>query len=449
MNGHKFHKSLTFLGVLLLSLAAFSPQRGMADNISQIPLFVTTQVPPNIILTLDNSGSMAWAYVPDALGGNGSATVLCMVNCPTLSSSQTQQCVSGHYEYQKVGWRYKRVFVCDQYQTVTTYSYGSPYVSGPAWYPVSSIYIPDTFHFKSSAFNPLYYDPTVTYTPPNATDGKTPLTTSFTAAYIDGYVPSLGTVDLSTDYEATVQYTPGRTSNDEVNSCNYFDYGSGWGGSSFSCDNRHNPGAAFYYTYDNRDASGNCADGNAPTLTDDSCYTEHTVSSTSGPGGTDERQNFAIWYSFYRIRNLTTVSGANLAFSSLDQTYRVAWQDLPNGNSNTGAGSGHCSGFYSSGCDDWSNSDSFDNRIGTFTDNSSSVQKTHRTDFFSWLSHLPASGGTPLRAALNQAGEYYQQMGVNGPYAYDPQNTDSPELVCRPNYAILMTDGLWNGSTPS
>lgn len=445
MNIRIFRKFVTTLGIVLLSVAAFCPQSGSAASISQIPLFVTTQVPPNIVLTLDESGSMAWAYVPDALGGNGSGIVWCgdASSCPTPTTTTVTPCDEWNYGwvYSHHSWHYEKT-TCKTYGTpYTTTTYGAPYQAG--WLPADSVYIPDTWHFKSSAFNPLYYDPTVTYTPPNDTDGKTPLTTSFTAAYIDGFVHSRGTINLATDYEATVQYTPGRTYNDEVNSCNYFDYSSSGWSTGLSCDDRHNAGDAFYYTYDNRDASGHCADGDAPSLTDDSCYTKHLVSATSGPGGTDERQNFAIWYSFYRIRNLTTISGANLAFSSLDQTYRVAWQDLDNGSSY------ECAGFASSGCNDWTGSHSFDNRIGIFTDNSSSTQKTHRTDFFTWLSHLPASNGTPLRAALNTVGQYYSTTGVNSPYAYNPQNVDSPELVCRPNYAILMTDGLWNGSTPS
>lgn len=423
MNASRYRQISGFIGAGLLAMAAFSMQPASAAvSISQIPLFVTTQVPPNIVLTLDNSGSMLWAFVPDSYGKYGSATVqtLSYTNVCT-GNGNNKTCA---YEYLASGWK----------------SY-------------SSVYIPDTFHFKSSAYNALYYDPTVTYTAPKDASGNT-LTTSFTAAYVNGYDTALGTVDLSTSYEATVGYDPSTDANtlmngggrksyyyvdDEVNSCNGFYSG--------SCQSIHNPGPAFYYTY-NPASGGTCASGTAD-LTNDSCYTEHTVSSTSGTGGTDERQNFAIWFSFYRTRNLTTVTGADLAFSSLDQTYRVAWQDLPNGNTNTGSGSGHCSGFYSSGCDDWTGNSNYDNRIGIFTDDSTSVQPHHRSDFFNWLMRLPATGGTPLRVALEQVGQYYTATTTdnkNGPYAYDPQNTDSPELICRPNYAIVMTDGLWNDS---
>ncbi|RAE53041.1 pilus assembly protein PilY, partial [Burkholderia multivorans] len=41
-----------------------------ALNVSQQPLFLTQGVAPNLLFTLDDSGSMAWAYVPDGISGN-------------------------------------------------------------------------------------------------------------------------------------------------------------------------------------------------------------------------------------------------------------------------------------------------------------------------------------------------------------------------------------------
>ncbi len=202
----------------------------------------------------------------------------------------------------------------------------------------------------------------------------------------------------------------------------------------------HTPQTAFYYTLTPTSSSAvtnNCGAHTyvlsgthvltVPTNEDDTCLTKVVVNSTSGPGGTDERQNFANWWSFYRTRNLTTNTRANRAFSGLGSTFRVAWRDL-----NT------CGSFASTGCKGWS-STSYDNRIANFSG-------THRTNFFDWLTHFPASGGTPLRGGLQSIGAYYQTSGINSPYAFTPQVTDTPEYVCRPNYAVIMTDGLWNDS---
>ncbi len=58
-----FRKLGAVLGALLLSTTA------LATDISQVPLEVQAGVQPNITLTMDDSGSMAWAYLPDSVGG--------------------------------------------------------------------------------------------------------------------------------------------------------------------------------------------------------------------------------------------------------------------------------------------------------------------------------------------------------------------------------------------
>lgn len=139
-----------------------------------------------------------------------------------------------------------------------------------------------------------------------------------------------------------------------------------------------------------------------------------------------EQQNFANWYSFYRTRTLATASAANLAFLSLPDNVRVTWQML---NTCRSIGSGNCSGA----------DNSYSNYLRNFANQ-------HREGFFSWLADLPASGGTPLRAAAQRAGNFLSTTGVNGPWAYAPGTTTSPQYSCRSTYHILMTDGLWNGS---
>ena len=386
------HTLVKRLGLALL-LACTANAASAALSISQTPLFLTIVLPPNITVLLDDSGSMQWAYAPDSLGGSGSAKVYVNYQSSSCASGLTRVKISG-------------VYYCQGYLSF------------------SGVYIPDTYHFKSSKFNPLYYDPTVTYTAPYDASGN-PLTTSFTAAYVNGYNTSAGSVDLSSAYEATVDYNPSSTASalssqsgsDETNSCNNFS-------KSGSCNSRHNPGAAFYYTYNS--ANSGCT----ASTTDDSCYTLVTVSSSSGVSPhVDERQNFANWFSFYRTRNLTTVSSADIAFNGISQDYRVAWLNLHT-----------CAAFDASSCKGWGSTTTYDNRIGTFTG-------THRADFFNWLSRFPASGGTPLRVALETAGKYYQTSGIDSPYAFNPHVTDDPEYVCRPNYTVAMTDGLWNEAT--
>jgi len=57
----------------------------------------------------------------------------------------------------------------------------------------------------------------------------------------------------------------------------------------------------------------------------------------------------------------------------------------------------------------------------------------------SYFSYRQESNGTPLRRALQMAGEYYKgNVGAVDPIKYS----------CQKNFTILFTDGYWNGSSP-
>jgi len=45
-------------------------QNAAAFSIAQVPPFLPTPLPPNIMLTFDDSGSMRWAYAPDDICGD-------------------------------------------------------------------------------------------------------------------------------------------------------------------------------------------------------------------------------------------------------------------------------------------------------------------------------------------------------------------------------------------
>lgn len=76
---------------------------------------------------------------------------------------------------------------------------------------------------------------------------------------------------------------------------------------------------------------------------------------------------------------------------------------------------------------------------------------TDRNSFFSWLHDVPAAGGTPLRRSMDDVGKYFQRKDNRGPWANTPGTDDggseTSHLQCRKSYNILMTDGFWNGDT--
>jgi type IV pilus assembly protein PilY1 len=196
-------------------------------------------------------------------------------------------------------------------------------------------YMPDTvknfagkYGFNSSQCNGVAYNPNITYTPPVKSDGTSYPPSIFTNAPNDGYAggASSGYTDLSAAY-------PG---------------GSGTGASG---SNLATPKAAFYFTYtgtqtqsyqkDYSNTSGtfyrecNSSFGTDPGVSIGSSpgvsvFTYVTVSATSGPGATDERTNFANWFSYYSTRMMMMKTGVGQAFKSINPSYRVGFMTLNN-----------------------------------------------------------------------------------------------------------------------
>jgi type IV pilus assembly protein PilY1 len=324
-------------------------QAQLSDLIPDIPLFASAGVAPNIIVTLDDSGSMGSGYAPDSVG-----------SLYSLNPNGSKR-------------------------------------------------------MASSDYNSIFYNPRITYTPPINALGQ-PYTTNFNAAKVNGFQSNFMTVDLATSFYVTY----------------YYDSDTNYLGSQMKSYGNVYTTPAYYYLYDP------VATACAPAVkTTENCYKKYLVSATSGGSpafnpdiGADERQNFANWFSFYRTRNLLTVSASTIAFSRMPRSYRVAWQGLYT-----------CNDFGGSNCANWGGEQT-DNRINFF-------EGTHRDDFFKWVTKLPTYSGTPLRAAMDRAGQYLSTTGINSPSAAKPRvDADTTDAACRQNFHIMMTDGYWNGASP-
>ncbi|MCE4070956.1 MULTISPECIES: pilus assembly protein [Pseudomonas] len=481
---------LFLFGGLLLATAL--PTDAATLTLSQQPLFLTEGVAPNIMVTIDNSNSMRWSFAPDGMN-------------PTTGATYNG-------------------YSADQVRT--------------------------SRRAKSSTFNPLYYNPNVTYQAPynvlysNAVTTYTPLTTSFTAAYVNGFKSAKGSLDLSSAYKVSWEYDTARATTDSTywTYTGYTSYSSPdkvyylaanpssdfssssttsstssstsvsgsttstgksaslTGGGTYTVTAKSNsctatitnPKSTTGSTTTNSDgstsstttavsySSANCSyttsgktttytvtstatttltttttypdrtkaavpayyyvyntalSGCSSNVNDDNCYKLVTVSSTSGSNGSDERQNFANWYSFYRNRELATQSGANLAFVSLPENTRLSWQAL--GTSDTCiTSSSYLSSYNCRGLSNTSTS-YYDNRLGTFSG-------AHRAKFFEWLGDIYFNQGTPLLDAVDRVGSLLSVTGKYSPYAYAIGSSETPLYSCRASYSITLTDGIWN-----
>jgi type IV pilus assembly protein PilY1 len=147
------------------------------------------------------------------------------------------------------------------------------------------------------------------------------------------------------------------------------------------------------------------------------------VSSFTWPSGVtrtlaQEKINFANWYTYHRTRTKVAKAGVSYAFNdtsifNADNAYRVGFTTI------------------------WQRDEY---RIPVGTDNGL-FRNTNRSTWFSRLFDATASNGTPLKAALIRAGQYYEESGADSPWG--PQATAS-QYECRQNFTIMTTDGFWN-----
>ena len=277
---------------------------------------------------------------------------------------------------------------------------------------VESITLPSGVGYKNWQCNALFYNPAQTYTPPKYSTGAFFPLPSFTSAPYAGFVAyyaapdatDSSSVDLSTafkPYDAkTLHYPPGV----EVT-----------------------PEAAYYYLYSGPQtptyATAPCTDADTGVTRPASgagggTWTKVVVSATSGPRSTDERQNFATWYSFYRIRISLIKSAASLAFTPLTDSFRV--------------------GFITMAPKATRSSPAIDPTrylgIGDF-------DTGQRSAWFSKLFSQTPKGTSPAREGLARVGRHYGGK-------FDSINTgmtgDPVQYSCQQNFTIMTTDGYWN-----
>ncbi|MCZ2414241.1 MAG: hypothetical protein LC136_08315 [Burkholderiales bacterium] len=249
--------------------------------------------------------------------------------------------------------------------------------------------------YRSAQCNGIYYNPAITYAPPVRADGTNYPDVAFTNAPYDGFDPGSSKVNLSTSFRA-------------------YDNTTSYGGGTDSAQ------AAYYYVYSGTQPAMSYryqADGDVDTSTTfyKECNEGIAGKFTKVTVGAAERQNFANWYSYYRIRVLTakTAIGRALAGISEPSNYRI--------------------GFTTHSYTGTSSSSSSFQAIDDFC--AAAPGCDQRTKVFSKLYGADASGGTPLRAALSKVGRIYAGKVGDDPVQYS----------CQQNFSILTTDGFWNG----
>lgn len=435
-------------------------------TVDQQPVTVQPTIPPNIILMLDDSGSMAWDYMPDACYLQG---VVCTgTNNGSASPSGGTDTIS----------------------TITNNA------------------------VIDSANNGVYYNPTVVYTPPPTASGVSYATyTDFTNVPVNGFSTSSSTANLTTysnndmtgengnqsdtlsysisnvqtvtvnaNFNQTVTYTSsgsgthktytyanqvcqntftsdngiagtlqftgktyvsGSTTNWATGQCvftypttqnntyNYFQYATG-------------PAAGPYVIHYVAQASQGCG-------TQTNCVVDSDTSGTAAPA-TDASgntltagKNIANWFAYYHTRIQMAKSGLMTAFSTVDKTFRVGFGSIDGGaNGDANALPSLQYSYY----DSYNSVNNYIAEVQPFGNGVTGVTSSspdQKTNFWNWVSALSPQDGTPLREALDAVGQYYQTSQPWTTMSSDPSGvSSSTEIACRQSYTIMTTDGFWN-----
>lgn len=134
---------------------------------------------------------------------------------------------------------------------------------------------------------------------------------------------------------------------------------------------------------------------------------------------TADKTNYATWYSYHRSRIKTAKAGASEAFGGLTENSRVGFDTI---NRNT-------SGL------------PFDIPVNN---NNGLFSGTNKQNWYTKLFAAVPNNSTPLRRAINRAGDYFSRADADGPWG---PGSGSAQITCRQNFAILTTDGFWNGDS--
>lgn len=377
-----------------------------ALNISPVPLFLGGVIEPNIMFTLDDSGSMQWEAMPDS-------ELLSSAGYPFYYLYPNSKSLYGGGYYQS----YYDAVLIPAFEADNQYS----------------------ARMRSNHNNKIYYNPEVTYIPWSTASGGSFGDVNPAMAYHNPANTSLGYRDFTVLNDA---------SSDPEQSYAWWRYSNTHPTYSWSLGTRGFwPGTYYNWTpgvHTDCDAGTSEESVNNPF-----CYTmvEIKPAVTTYTGGADrtdcaaapvcayaeEVQNFANWYTYYRSRVLLARAGAGRAFSAQSAGMRVGFGAL-------NEGSHTIDGQYSA--------NTLIRGVRPFED---SGTDTYRSDFFDLLyEHVIPTMGTPLRRSLNDIGKYFKRSDNGSPWRDDPTSSSATtELTCRQSYNILMTDGYWNGSNPA
>lgn len=234
-------------------------------DLSDTPLYLSTNVEPNVFFLLDDSGSMDWEVLIQGAGRSGLGNGLTF----------------GYYSLPSRTSDYDEPWLPDYPYTINDES-GIP--GQGVW------------RLKSSSYNKLYYDPGITYEPWAGTDASnSPLFTDATpgAAISDPMAPTAGTLNLTASITFwNYRWDTGAWYQETIYPAKYHLWTDSDGDGEVDANDA-------FTTVEIRSAN---APFTVPASRSD-CGTPSAGATTVSCTYAQEIQNFANWYTYYRKRS--------------------------------------------------------------------------------------------------------------------------------------------------
>ena len=482
--------------VLPLSLVAGGAYAATAP--AQKPMLTaSTGAKPNLMLTLDNSGSMALPYhesyavtsdtksgkvttktCPAPLyGENGqpggapdssnrckslktsvAKTFTCVTkddynNYYNNSSTRSNSTITKYYKDTSCKtngskYDYKRLSGTYNLNTFNTGLAGVGVVSDTTWASTESAW----HAMRSSDVNPIYYNPGFTYQARVQADGSP--VAGDNLKFVSNQASVTFNYCANTNGNFYRSWRPGSTTTS--GGCNYSpNFGSNKVPSLIEYTSTSASTPAFTYVACKSVVFSSSEETNCKTedmvveditpvrtlpvnLPADHQRTDCGINATSCPVSA-EIANILNWYRYYSFRAdaVATSIGIALANDDYRDKLRIGYYPI----NYSASSNAYNPGEYNTYPNLWRGV-----RLSSLANNQ---------QLYSWLyayGSLPL-GGTPLHNSLDKVAQYYNVTSVasENPWATNPAareaGTSNPELACRRSFNILFSDGAWNSGT--
>jgi type IV pilus assembly protein PilY1 len=432
--------------------AAAPPATCSANNangcseLSPTPPEDTVAVPPNMMLMLDDSGSMTWNFMPD----------ICYLNGVTCNSSQNPTSINndalidssnnGVYYNPAVNYVPPPQANGTAYPTYTDMTnvpfdaFGVVTGSKVNLYTYNGSYDQKERNGGTQSGSDIQYN--VSYPGTSATNSYTNVTQAQCDTY---YANTTNAYDESwkkTSFFGSPATGTCKISYYTVLPTNYFQYSTGAAAGPYTV----------YYVAPAAQGCGvqpNCVLDSSPSGFKDASKNDISVG-----------QNIANWFAYYHTRINMAKSGLMAAFTNLNPNYRFGYGSIDGNNKSAIS---NPSSTYSAFSTSYRYTDGngntnyiaqvypfgaaqITNSSGALVDNTAS----RRYQFWDWIANESANNGTPLQTALQTVGKYYQTSQPWSSMSSDPGYTtgSTTQFACRASYTIMTTDGFWNGTSP-